>query len=194
MAARDGRALAGPRDRDRLLAILRRRSVLRGHFVLASGQRSNVYVDCRLTTLCGEAMPLIGRLMLDLILRQGWRPTAVGGLTMGADPVACAIARESQETTSAMDAFVVRKTGKGHGRKRFVEGLASTENVPCVVIDDVCTTGGSTARAVERVRAVGMQVLGACCLVDRQQGAGDTMASVGCDLAALFSLRDLLQD
>ena len=182
------------RDRLKLRQILLQHSVLRGDFVLASGKRSNLYVDCRLTTLRGEAMPLIGRLMLDLFRARGWHPRAAGGLTMGADPVACAIARESLITPRPVNAFVVRKAGKGHGTKRYVEGLARTEGVPCVVIDDVCTTGGSTVKAIERVRAVGMEVQGVSCLVDREEGAAARMAALGCEFGALFTLRELLQD
>ncbi len=179
-------------DRERLKGILQSHSIKRGDFVLASGEKSNVYVDCRLTTLRGEAMPLVGRLVLDRIRGRGWNPEAVGGLTMGADPVACAVARESQETPDPVNAFVVRKEEKGHGRKRQVEGLASTEGVRCVVLDDVCTTGGSTVRAVRRVRAAGMEVLGACCMVDREQGAAEALEAVGCSLEALFTMRELL--
>ena len=180
-------------DRARLKEILIAHSVLRGDFVLASGKRSNIYVDCRLTTLRAEAMPLIGRLMLDLFRNRGWRPEAVGGMTMGADPVACAIARESQEMGDAVNAFVVRKAGKGHGGKRFIEGIASLQGVRCVVLDDVCTTGGSTLRAIERVRTAGMKILGVCCMVDRQQGAGEAITALDYEFDALFTMRELLE-
>ena len=183
---------AGTDERTRLKELLLRHSVLGGDFVLASGKRSNVYVDCRLTTLRGEAMPLIGRLMLELFRARGWQPEAVGGLTMGADPVACAVARESQSTSTPIDAFVVRKAAKGHGRKRFVEGLAKPDGVQCVVLDDVCTTGGSTVRAIERARAAGMEVLGACCMVDREQGAAEAMAEAGLRFDSIFTMRELL--
>ena len=113
---------------------------------------------------------------------------------MGADPVACAVARESQESPDPVNAFVVRKEDKGHGRKRPVEGLPSTEGVRCVVLDDVCTTGGSTVRAIDRARAAGMNVLGACCMVDREQGAAEALAAVGCSLDALFTMSELLAD
>ena len=180
-------------DRERLKALLLERSVLRGSFVLASGATSDVYVDCRLTTLCGEAMPLIGRLLLERILARGWRPRAVGGLTMGADPVACAVAHASQGTEFAVDAFVVRKAEKGHGRKRYVEGLASAPGVPCVVLEDVCTTGSSSVQAIERARQAGMQVLGVCCLVDREQGAAARFSALDCGFEALFRLGELLE-
>ena len=183
---------AGADERTLLRAILRRHSVMRGEFVLASGRRSNVYVDCRLTTLRGEAMPLIGRQMLGLIRSRGWDPRAVGGMTMGADPVACAVARESQNTDAPVDAFVVRKAGKGYGRKRRVEGLASTEGIRCVVLDDVCTTGGSTLQAIEQAVTAGMDVIGVCCLVDREQGAAEAIGSLGYEFGALFTMNELL--
>lgn len=180
-------------DRSRLREILLRRSVLRGDFILASGAQSSIYVDCRLTTLHAQAMPLIGRLLHAEFEARGWRPQAVGGLTMGADPVACAVARESLELGQPVDAFVVRKEGKQHGRRRSIEGLANPEGVSCVVVDDVCTTGGSTVQAVRRARDAGMEVLGAGCLVDREQGARSALAEMGCDFTALFTMRELLE-
>lgn len=181
-------------DHARLKAILRKHSVLHGEFILASGRRSNIYVDCRLTTLRAEAMPILGRLMLAQFRVQGWQPQAIGGLTMGADPVAFAVARESLGTDHPLRAFVVRKEGKQHGRKRYVEGLACTQGVRCVVVDDVCTTGGSTVQAIVRAREAGMEVLGACCMVDREQGARDAMAELDCGFAALYTMRGLLAE
>ncbi len=184
--------MQGLDDREALQRILQRHSVLRGEFVLASGETSAVYVDCRLTTLRGEAMPLLGRVVLDRIRARDWRPQAVGGLTMGADPVACAVAHVSQSTDRPVDAFVVRKDRKRHGRQRPVEGLRRTEGVNCVVLEDVCTTGGSTLQAIERAREAGMKILGACCLVDREQGAADALAEVGCPLETIFTMSELL--
>lgn len=181
-------------DRERLKRILQQYSIMRGDFVLASGERSDVYVDCRLTTLRGEAMPLVGRLILDRIRSRGWMPEAVGGLTLGADPVAFAAAYASQETLDPINTFVVRKAEKGHGRKRPVEGLPITEGVRCVVLDDVCTTGGSTIQAIQRARAAGMQVLGACCMVDREQGACEALEALGCSLESVFKMSELLAD
>lgn len=181
-------------DRERLKKILRRYSVLRGEFVLASGKRSNVYVDCRLTTLRGEAMPLVGRSVLSRIRARGWVPQAVGGLTMGADPVACAVAHVSQLTPVPVDAFVVRKEKKRHGSTRPVEGLANMDGVRCVVLEDVCTSGGSTIQAIRRVRDAGMRVLGACSLVDREQGARAALAAIGCDLESVFTMNELLAE
>ena len=180
------------KDRERLMELLRRESVRFGDFVLASGQRSNVYIDARLTTCRAEAMPLIGNLFLDKMDQRGWLPEAVGGLTMGADPVAMAIARQSLERGRAINAFVVRKESKKHGLRRFIEGLEIKEGVKVVVIDDVCSTGESTVTAITRVREEGMMVLGALCLVDREMGAEEMlMRDFQCSLASVFKLSEL---
>lgn len=180
-------------DRGRLKQILRARSVMRGEFILASGKKSNLYVDCRLTTLYAAAMPLIGRLLLAAIREKGWNPRAVGGLTLGADPVVCALARESLESGGAIDGFLIRKEAKGHGRGRYLEGLTETAGVDCVILDDVCTTGGSTVTGIERARGAGMNVLGAACVVDREQGGQQAVEAQGCGFAALYTMAELLE-
>ena len=181
-------------DRAALKRILIRNSVLRGDFVLASGARSNIYVDCRLTTFRGEAMPLIGRLILDLCRRRGWDPEVVGGLTMGADPVATAVARASHDEGGRVNAFAVRKAEKGHGRKRYVEGVANPKGMRCVVLDDVCTSGGSTVQAIRRVESAGMRILGVCCMVDREQGAEEAIEALGYEFGSVFTMAELLGD
>lgn len=180
--------------RTRLKELLVRFSVRRGKFVLASGKTSNVYVDCRLTTLHGPAMPLIGRLMLERFRERGWQPQAVGGLTLGADPVACAVAREAVDSDARVDAFLVRKEAKDHGRRRAIEGIERTSGLRCVVVDDVCTSGGSTLLAIRSAREAGMHVLGACCIVDREQGAREALADEGCEFEALYTMAELLGD
>jgi orotate phosphoribosyltransferase len=179
-------------DLDRLKSILLRRSVRFGDFTLASGQVSRVYVDCRLTTFFAEAMPLIGRVFLDKLRSRKWLPGAVGGLTMGADPIAFAIARESLNTGRPIHAFVVRKEPKKHGMQRFIEGIEETENLPVVIVEDVCTTGGSTRMAIQKALDAKMSVLGAICLVDREMGAPDLLKrEFGCELESIFKLSDL---
>lgn len=179
-------------EHSRLKAILRRNSVRFGSFTLVSGQTSDVYVDSKLTTYAAEAMPLVGRAFLHKMRSRNWTPDAVGGLTLGADPIAFAIARESIAVGKAINAFVIRKEAKKHGTQRFVEGIEQTEGLRVVVLDDVCTTGGSTAQAVERAQAAGMKVLGAVCLVDREMGAGEMlMKQFGCGLEKVFTLTDL---
>lgn len=181
-------------DREKLKEILLRRSVRRGEFKLVSGRTSSVYVDGKLTTLAAAAMPLIGRLFLEKMEQRGWRPQAIGGLSLGADPIVTAVARESLERGPAIDAFLVRKEAKKHGTQKFIEGLEQTAGVPVVIVDDVCTTGGSTADAIVRAKEAGMQILGALCLVDREAGAQEMLRErFGCDFDWIFRLSELLE-
>lgn len=176
-----------------LLEILRRKSVRFGRFTLVSGQESDIYVDGKLTTCCAEAMPLVGGAFLRKMQHHGWVPEAAGGLTLGADPIAFAIARESFSAIGRhVDAFVVRKKPKKHGMQRYIEGLDETEGRNVVIIDDVCTTGGSTAQAIEKALASGMRILGALCLVDRQMGASELLKEkFACELDCIFTLDDV---
>jgi len=174
-----------------LHGILKAKSVQFGTFTLTSGQTSDVYVDCKPTTCNPRAMPLIGRLFLRKMEEMHWFPDAVGGLTMGADPIAIAVARESLDRPPTVDCFVVRKERKPHGMQKLVEGLESTEERKVVVIDDVCTKGESTALAIENARSVGMKILGAVCLIDREAGATELLRDkYGVQLASIFKLSD----
>jgi orotate phosphoribosyltransferase len=178
-------------DRTELQQILRTKSVRFGKFTLASGQTSDVYVDCRLTTCHPQAMPLIGRLFLRKMQEEIWMPEAVGGLTMGADPIAFAIGRESLDHPPVIECFVVRKERKAHGMQRMVEGLESVEGRKVVIVEDVCTKGESTALAIENAKAAGMKILGAICLIDREAGAGELLRErFGVELARIFKLSD----
>jgi len=180
-------------DRARLREILLQLSVRRGgEFVLASRRKSNVYVDARVTTCRAEAIPLIGRLLLARIRARGWNPAAVGGMTLGADPLVIAVARESLEEGPAVNAFLVRKEPKGHGTRRQIEGLGEAGPVDVVVVDDVCTTGDSTVKAIRASREAGLNVLGAICLVDREEGAREAIeGELGCPFDRLFTLAEL---
>lgn len=177
----------------RLKEILVSRSLsTSGNFTLHSGEKSTVYVDGKLTTLVAEAMPLVGRAFLEKIREQGWAPDAVGGLTLGADPIAFAIARESLDAGPSIHAFVVRKEPKKHGTQKFVEGLEATEGKSVVILDDVCTKGDSTLQAILKAQDAGMRVLGAVCLVDREQGATEMLAGKGIVLDHVFTLSELV--
>jgi orotate phosphoribosyltransferase len=179
-------------DRKNLQDILLRKSVKFGHFVLHSGATSDVYVDCKPTTCNAAAMPAIGRLILQKIRARGWNPEAVGGLMVGAEPIAFAVARESLDQPPQVDAFIVRKEAKAHGTQKLVEGIDPMEGRRVVVIDDVCTKGESTAIAIKNMQSVGMQVLGAICLVDREMGASDLLRrEFGLELESIFKLSEL---
>lgn len=175
-----------------LKTLLCEKSVRLGEVTLASGQKSGIYVDGKLTTYSPEAMPLVGRAFLQKMAEMGWVPEAVGGLTLGADPIAFAIARESLETGRPIRAFVVRKEPKKHGMQRFIEGMENTSGRQVVLVEDVCTTGGSTAQAIEKVLAAEMRILGAICLVDREMGGKSLLQErFGLTLASIFTLSGL---
>ncbi|HSE45749.1 MAG TPA: orotate phosphoribosyltransferase [Gemmatimonadales bacterium] len=164
--------------------LLLERSVRRGDFVLASGRRSSFYVDARLTTMSAQGLVLIGRVGLQAIRTKGWTPDAVGGLTMGADPVAYAIAAASVQSPPQVQAFSVRKEAKAHGTGRRIEGNFAAGN-RVVVVEDVLTTGGSAQQAVSRVRAEGGQVLGVLTVVDREEGGLKALEAQGIEVVSL---------
>lgn len=180
-------------DREQLRQLLSARSVKRGgEFKLASGRISNVYCDARVTTCHAVAAPLVGRLFLAKIAERGWKPQAIGGLTMGADPIVMAVAHESALAGSPVNGFLVRKEAKGHGTKRQIEGLLDGEATDVVIVDDVCTTGDSTVKAIQAAREAGMNVLGAICLVDREEGALETIeGQLGCPFDRVFRIAEL---
>jgi orotate phosphoribosyltransferase len=185
---------ANHEERPRLKDLLCQKSLSTdGDFKLHSGEKSTVYVDAKTTTCSPEAMPLVGRVFLRKIHDQMWLPSAVGGLTVGADPIAFAIARESLDAGRPINAFIVRKEPKKHGMQKYIEGLEQTEGRDVVIIDDVCTKGESTAQAIQKALDAGMRVLGAICLVDRQQGAADLLNErFGLSLSSIFTLAELL--
>jgi orotate phosphoribosyltransferase len=178
-------------DLARLTTLLAARSAKRGDFVLASGRRSDLYVDCRLTTMDPEGLSLIGPLGLDAIERAGWRASAVGGLTLGADPVSYAIAYASALAGRPVRAFTVRKEAKAHGTGKLIEGpFVAGDRV--VVIEDVITTGGSALKAIEAVRAHGGEVVGVLSVVDREEGGREAIAATGIAVQALVTRSALL--
>lgn len=171
-------------DRAALERLLLARSVTHGDFVLASGQRSSYYIDCRLTTMSAAGLVLIGRLGLAALQEAGWAPSAIGGLTMGADPVAYAIAAASAGTSHVIDAFSVRKEAKAHGTGRLIEGNFRPGDA-VVVVEDVITSGGSAEKAIAAVAAAGGTVLGVLAVVDREQGGRERLTANGHGVVAL---------
>ena len=177
-------------DRERLLALVRATAVVHGRVVLSSGAEADYYVDLRRITLHHEAAPLVGRAMLELLDGRGLAPDAVGGLTMGADPVAGAMLHAAAARGRDLDAFVVRKQGKAHGLQRQIEG-PGVEGRDVVAVEDTMTTGGSVMTAVEALRAHGANVLAVAVLVDRDTGARERIEAEGLDYLAVFTKDDL---
>jgi orotate phosphoribosyltransferase len=158
--------------------------------VLSSGRRSNFYIDARRTTMSGEGQALIGPAGLAALQAHGWQPRSVGGLTLGADPVAYAIAHAARLAGTVLDAFTVRKQAKDHGTGRLIEGcLDAGDSV--VVIEDVITTGRSALDAVTAARAAGANVLGVLAVIDRQEGGREAIEAAGLPVAVLVTARDL---
>lgn len=178
-------------DRDRLLALLRDRSVRTGEFVLSSGARSSWYIDARLTTMSGEGQLRIGRVALAALDDQGWAPDAVGGLTLGADPVALAIAHAAAASGRQLDAFTVRKEAKSHGAGRRIEGPFGA-GAAVVIVEDVVTTGGSALQAASAVQEAGGSILGVLALIDREEGGRERLREAGLELVGIFSRATLL--
>ena len=178
--------------RDRLLELLRERSVKRGEFVLASGARSSYYVDCRTTTTHAEGQFLVGQLGWELLAASGLDPAAVGGLTMGADPVSYAIAYTSWLAGEPVHAFSVRKQTKEHGTGRRIEG-AFEAGTGVVVIEDVITSGGSALQACEAVEAEGGKVLGVLAVLDREAGGREAIEARGYRPMSIFRISELVK-
>jgi orotate phosphoribosyltransferase len=185
--------------RDALLKMLARVSFRLGNFKLSSGGTSDYYIDCRTTTLTGEGGRLTGLALLDLIRQHELHPRAVGGLTLGADPVVCNVAAASAwhalevPGSPVLDGFLVRKTEKDHGIGRRIEGFQQP-NAPVIIVDDVCTTGASTITAIEAANEVGMRVVGVLCLVEREEAKGRGAvedAAKGAPFYRLFSADDV---
>src|SRR5687768_9795780 len=178
-------------DHARLIALLAERSARRGQFTLASGRVSTLYIDARMTTLHPEGLTLIGRLGLSEIASAGWNPQAVGGLTLGADPISCAISYASAATPNPLRAFIVRKATKEHGMGKRIEGpFNSMDGV--VITEDVITTGSSALQAVQAVREAGGQVLGVLALVDREEGGREAIEHEGIAVRSLASARAIV--
>src|SRR6478752_3133466 len=164
--------------------LLLARSVQRGDFVLASCQRSSFYIDCRLSTMSAEGMVLVGKAGLATIQSMRWAATAVGGLTMGADPVAYAIAAASFGSSTPLDAFSVRKDAKQHGTRKRIEGnFRPGDRV--IVVEDVITSGGSALQAIEAVEEAGGEVAGVLAVIDREQGGRGRIEAAGHPVVSL---------
>lgn len=176
-------------DRAHLLELIRDIAIVRGRVILSSGREADYYVDLRRITLHGEAAPLVGRLMRELTADLAY--DAVGGLTLGADPVATSMLHAAAAAGERLDAFVVRKAGKAHGLQQRIEG-PSVAGRRALIVEDTTTTGASPLAAVEAVREAGGEVVAVATIADRATGAGRRLeAEAGVPYRYVFSLTDL---
>jgi orotate phosphoribosyltransferase len=176
-----------------LRGIIREKSLRIGDFTLSSGKKSNYYLDCRMTTLHPRGAVLIGRLILERLREHNIQADAIGGLTMGADPIVSAVAVVSSLEGTPLPAFIVRKEAKGHGTQRAIEGYDGKPGSRVVIVDDVCTTAGSLLVAAEKAEDTGYKVVAAFCVVDREEG-GTEMIAKKYPFYALFTAKELLND
>jgi orotate phosphoribosyltransferase len=180
-------------DRARLLELLRQLSFERRKVVLASGKESDFYIDCKRTALTAEGHVLVGRLLFDRIRRVQPLVRGAGGLTLGADPLASAVAFASFLEGEPVDAFIVRKEPKGHGTGQWIEGRKTIpDGSRVIVLEDVVTTGGSALKAIERCRAERLEVVACLALVDRLEGGREAIEASGVPLRPLFTRKDFL--
>jgi orotate phosphoribosyltransferase len=179
--------------REELLRMLAEKSFRLGNFKLSSGGTSDYYIDCRLTTLDGEGALRTGETVLQEIQSRGWRAQAIGGLTMGADPIVVATSVISAQQGKAINGFLVRKAEKTHGTGQRIEGFRE-KPARVVVVDDVCTTGTSTIQAIEAAREYGFEVVGVLCLVEREEAGGRVnveKAAAPAPFISLFTANDI---
>jgi orotate phosphoribosyltransferase len=176
-----------------LREIIRRRSLRIGDFTLSSGKKSSYYLDCRMTTLDPNGALLIGRIILQQIRTNNIEADAIGGLTLGADPIATSVAVVSAIEERPLAAFIVRKEAKGHGTQRSIEGWDGKPGSRVIVVDDVCTTGDSILRAADRAEEAGYKVTAAFCIVDREEGGTELIAK-RYPFYPLFTAKELMKD
>lgn len=197
-------------EKQALLTLLAEKSFRLGEFKLSAGGTSDYYIDCRATTLDAEGARLTSRVFLDEIYKRGWAPEAIGGLTMGADPIVACIAmlsaqqvqgravhgRPGDEEGWLINGFLVRKAEKAHGTGQRIEGFRAN-GAKVVIVDDVCTTGASTVQAIEAAREFGFNVIGVMCLVERQESKGRPnveKAAAPAEFISIFTAQDVREE
>jgi orotate phosphoribosyltransferase len=180
-------------SREQLLTMLAEKSFRLGQFTLSSGGTSDYYIDCRLTTLDATGALLTGQTVLHEIRTRGWKADAIGGLTMGADPIVVATSVISAQQGKPIQGFLVRKAEKSHGTGQRIEGFRA-KPARVVIVDDVCTTGASTIQAIEAAREYGFQIRGVLCLVEREEAGGRASvekAAAPAPFVSLFTANDV---
>ena len=178
--------------RNQLIAFIRKQSYREGDFTLVSGKKSSFYIDLKATTLHPEGAYLIGELAVELLRRERISVEAVGGMTLGADPLATAVSLAARSQGLIWPAYIVRKEPKDHGTARYVEGVENlTPGARVLVLEDVVTTGGSSVKAIERLREAGFQPVAVLTVVDREQGGTEAFAAMNVRLLSLATLTEI---
>ncbi len=197
-------------EKQALLTLLAEKSFRLGEFKLSAGGTSDYYIDCRATTLDAEGARLTSRVFVDEIYKHGWAPEAIGGLTMGADPIVACVAMLSAQQVRGrvsrgqpgdeqgwlINGFLVRKAEKSHGTGQRIEGFRN-KSAKVVIVDDVCTTGASTVQAIEAAREFGFHVIGVMCLVERQESKGRPnveKAAAPAPFVSIFTAQDVREE
>jgi orotate phosphoribosyltransferase len=175
-------------DKQALIALVRNKALKFGQFTLASGKKATYYLDGKQVTLDPAGSRLVAEGILDL-LAAGPMPTAVGGMSIGADPITAAVVTMSDVRGTPVVGFMVRKESKGHGTNKFIEGPVKSGDT-VVIVEDVVTTGGSSLMAIERCEAFGLKVVGVVAIIDRMEGGAQAFAQRGSPLASLLTIRD----
>jgi orotate phosphoribosyltransferase len=178
-------------DKRALIELLAARSARRGSFTLASGRQSTLYIDARLTTMSPEGLSLIGPLALETLADAGWEIDSVGGLTLGADPIAYAISYASAQTAKPIRAFTVRKEAKAHGTGKLIEGPFQPGD-RVAIVEDVITTGASALRAADAVQREGGTIAGVLALVDREEGGREAIEAKGLQVLSIVQAGSIL--
>ncbi len=176
-------------DKDALIALFRQKALKFGQFTLASGKEASYYLDGKQVTLDAHGARLVAEGILDLLAAAGPMPAAVGGMSIGADPITAAVVTMSAVRGTPITGFMVRKESKGHGTKRYIEGPVQP-GCEAVIVEDVVTTGGSSIEAIERCEAFGMKVVRVIAIIDRMEGGAEAFRNRGFPFASLLSIRD----
>ncbi|OPY69840.1 MAG: Orotate phosphoribosyltransferase [Syntrophorhabdus sp. PtaU1.Bin002] len=178
-------------EKERLLTILKELSYEEGDFILASGKKSTYYIDAKETTLNPEGMYLVGNIMYRMVKDMSGI-NAVGGVSIGGDPLVCAVVLSAYNKKDNLSGFLIRKEPKGHGTNQWVEGAKNLrKGMNVVILEDVITTGGSSLKAIDAVEKAGYNVKGIVAILDRLEGGRDTIESKGYAFKSIFTLNDL---
>ena len=178
-------------DKQKLFQLIKTQAFFREKIILSSGKESDYYFDARRVTLSAEGAYLCGTMILDLVKNDF--PDAIGGPTLGADPIVGAIGTLSYQMKKPVDTFIIRKAPKAHGKQQQIEGPLLTGKMKIVLIDDVATTGKAFVESLEVLSQMSLKPLKAICIVDRQEGAGEALAKFGCPLVSVFKAEEFLK-